>query len=106
MAIRVVEFSNGDTKLERFLSKNPQTQRKSLNFDFWIPILYPPLENSTTRAAILYIGRYFRMLTYFSLHCTDCTVGRNYLVDVQIIRRTLDGSGFLLLANFDFFRSK
>ena len=36
MAKRVVEFSNGDTKLERFLSKEQHTQRKSLNFEFWI----------------------------------------------------------------------
>ena len=33
MAIRVVEFSNGDTKLERFLPKNQHTQRKLLNFE-------------------------------------------------------------------------
>ena len=35
MAIRVVEFSNGDTKLERFLHKNQHTQRKFLNFENW-----------------------------------------------------------------------
>ena len=28
MAIRVVEFSSGGTKLERFLTKNQHTQRK------------------------------------------------------------------------------
>ena len=36
MAIRVVEFSNGGTKLERFLPKNQHTQRKLLNFENWI----------------------------------------------------------------------
>ena len=36
MAIRVVEFSSGDTKLERFLHKNQHTQKKLLNFEFWI----------------------------------------------------------------------
>ena len=36
MALRVVEFSNGDTKLERVLPKNQHTQRKLLNFEFWI----------------------------------------------------------------------
>ena len=36
MAIRVVEFSSGGTKLERFLHKNQHTQRKLLNFEFWI----------------------------------------------------------------------
>ena len=35
MAIWVVEFSNGDTKLERFLLKNQHSQRKLLNFENW-----------------------------------------------------------------------
>ena len=36
MAIRVVEFSIGGTKLERFLPKNQHTQRKLLNFENWV----------------------------------------------------------------------
>ena len=36
MAIRVVEFSNGGTKLEIFLPKNQHTQRKLLNFENWV----------------------------------------------------------------------
>ena len=36
MAIRVVEFSNGGTKLERFFPKNQHTQKKLLNFENWI----------------------------------------------------------------------
>ena len=36
MAIWVVEFSNGGTKLERFLLKNQHTQRKLLNFENWV----------------------------------------------------------------------
>ena len=36
MVIRVVEFSSQDTKLERFLPKNPHTQRKLLNFENWV----------------------------------------------------------------------
>ena len=36
MAIRVVEFSKGGRKLERFLHKNQPTQRKLLNFEFRI----------------------------------------------------------------------
>ena len=35
MAVRVVEFSSGGTKLERFLHKNQHTQWKLLNFEFW-----------------------------------------------------------------------
>ena len=33
MVVRVMEFSNGGTKLERFLPKNQHIQRKSLNFE-------------------------------------------------------------------------
>ena len=36
MAIRVVEFSNEGTKLERFLPKNQHTQRKLLSFENWV----------------------------------------------------------------------
>ena len=36
MAVRVVEFSSDGTKLEIFLQKNQHTQRKLLNFEFWI----------------------------------------------------------------------
>ena len=36
MAIRVVEFSNGGTQLERFLPKNQHNQRKLLNFENWV----------------------------------------------------------------------
>ena len=36
MAIQVVEFSNGGTKLERFLPKKQHTQRKLFNFENWI----------------------------------------------------------------------
>ena len=36
MAIPVMELQNGDTKLERFLPENQHTQRKLLNFEFWI----------------------------------------------------------------------
>ena len=35
MAVRVVEFSNGGTKLKRFLPKNQHTQRKLLKFENW-----------------------------------------------------------------------
>ena len=36
MAIQVVEFSSGGTKLERFLPKNQHAQRKLLNFENWV----------------------------------------------------------------------
>ena len=36
MAIRVVEFSSGGYKIRKILHKNQQTQRKLLNFEFWI----------------------------------------------------------------------
>ena len=33
---RLWNFETGVTKLERFMPKNQHTQRKSLNFEFWI----------------------------------------------------------------------
>jgi hypothetical protein len=36
MAIWVVDFQTGDTQLEKNLPKNQHTQRKLLNFEFWI----------------------------------------------------------------------
>jgi hypothetical protein len=36
MAIRVLEFSSGGTKLERFMSKNQHTQRKLSDFENWV----------------------------------------------------------------------
>ena len=33
---RLWSFQTGDTKLERFLHKNQHTQRKLLNFEFYI----------------------------------------------------------------------
>ena len=36
MAIRVVEFSDGVTKLEILLHIDQHTHRKLLNFEFWI----------------------------------------------------------------------
>jgi hypothetical protein len=35
MVVRVVEFSSGGKKLERFLPKNQHTQKKLLNFKNW-----------------------------------------------------------------------
>ena len=35
MVIQVVKFSNGGTKLERFLPKNQLSQRKLLNIENW-----------------------------------------------------------------------
>ena len=36
MAVRVVEFSKGGTKVKRFLPKNQHTQKKLLNFENWV----------------------------------------------------------------------
>ena len=36
MAVWVVEFLSGGYRLEIFLHKNHHTQRKLLNFEFWI----------------------------------------------------------------------
>ena len=50
MAIQVVEFSNGGTKLEIFLPTNQHTQRKSLNFENWI------------NGAVSKIGHHYRIV--------------------------------------------
>ena len=52
MAIRVGEFSNGGTKLERYLPKNQHYLINILKGNY--SIFYPPFENSTTRIAILH----------------------------------------------------
>ena len=38
MAIQVVEFSSGGTKLERYLPNNQRAQRKLLNFENWVKL--------------------------------------------------------------------
>ena len=38
MAVWVVDFSNGGTKLERFLHKNQHTESKLLNFENWVNV--------------------------------------------------------------------
>ena len=63
-------FKLGFTKLERFLPVNQHAQMKFLNFEFWCSgdvsksavdsfakiflILYPPLEDLTTRTTIVH----------------------------------------------------
>jgi hypothetical protein len=41
-------FQAGDTKLERFLHKNQHTQRKLLNFEFWINGQWQAVKNRTS----------------------------------------------------------
>ena len=36
MVIRVVEFSSGGYKIRKIFAREQHTQRKSLNFEFWI----------------------------------------------------------------------
>ena len=55
MAIRVVEFSSGGTKLEIFLLKNQHTQGKLLNFEFWI------------NGELSKIGHHFSNISFFKL---------------------------------------
>ena len=44
MVIRVVKFSRGGTKLERFLPKNQHTQRKLLYFENWFSEQVPKFD--------------------------------------------------------------
>ena len=63
MAILVVEFSNGGTKLESFLSKNLHTQSKLLNFENWISGDLRSFQKSEFYKSIILI------LPFDHLHC-------------------------------------
>ena len=58
MAVRVVEFSSGGTKLERFLPINQHTQRKGLNFENWfsgeLSRIGPYFSNKVTQKLMLF----------------------------------------------------
>ena len=54
MSIRIVDFSKGGTKLERFLSKNQHTQRKWLNFENWISLGLRSFQKSDFEKSIIF----------------------------------------------------
>jgi cell division protein FtsW (lipid II flippase) len=71
MAIRVVEFSNGDTKLERFLHKNQYTQRKLLNFKNWINGGLRSFQKSEFKKSIIFIfsdKKYLKLKSWLNLN--------------------------------------
>ena len=67
VATRVEEFSNGNTKLERFLPKNQHTQRKSMKFEFWINVELSKIANIWLSKSIFYVKNH-RSLSDFFFH--------------------------------------
>ena len=57
--IQVVEFSNGDTKLERFLPKNQHTQKNFLNFENRTNLSLSSLQKSEFLKLIISFFHYF-----------------------------------------------
>ena len=62
IAIRVVKFSNGRTKLERFLTKN---QRKLLNFELWINDQMPNSAKNWLSKSIFYVKNHPNLFSIF-----------------------------------------
>ena len=74
MAIPVMEFQVGDTKLERFLPKNQHTQRKLLNFENWcngevtkVPTSIFYVKNHQNLSQFFFIEEYQFMSTFFDI---------------------------------------
>ena len=65
MAIRVVDFSSGDTKLERFLHKNQQSKRKLLNFEFCINGKPPKCSKIWLLKSIFYVKNHPNLSQFF-----------------------------------------
>ena len=88
MAVRVVEISKGDTKLDRFLPKNQHTQRKILNFEFWINGELSTSAKIRLSKSIFYVKNHPKSFSiFFSLMNTNLV------------------ANFLLLAFFDLTKS-
>ena len=66
MAIWVVEFSNGGTKLDRFLPKNQHTQKKLLNFENWVNgEVSKSAKNNWLSMSIFYVKNYPNLSHFF-----------------------------------------
>ena len=72
MAARVVEFSNGGTKLESFLSKNLHTQSKLLNFENWISGDLRSFQKSEFYKSIIFILPFIELMNNGILIVFQC----------------------------------
>ena len=59
-------FQAGDTKLERVLHKNQHTQRKLLNFEFWINGELSTIGHHFSNKVILKLITYAPKLVFFN----------------------------------------
>ena len=64
-------FQTGDTKLEIALSKNQHTQRKLLNFEFWINGELSKSAKIRLSKSIFYIKNHPNLSQFFSLKNTN-----------------------------------
>ena len=67
-------FQTGGTKLERFLPKNPHTQRKLLNFEFWISGELPKSDR-------IWLSKIFHNENHSNLsHLRNTNLGAHFLL--------------------------
>ena len=71
-------FQAGDTKLERFLPKNQHTQRKWLNFEFWINGELSKSAKIWLSKSIFYVKNHPNLSQFFSLKNTN--LGAHFLL--------------------------
>ena len=71
-------FQTGDTKLERFLPKNQHTQRKLLNFEFWINVELSRSAKIWLSKSIFYVKNHPNLSQFFSLKNTN--LGAHFLL--------------------------
>ena len=72
MAVRVVEFSIGGTKLENKLPKNQHTQRKLLNFENWVNGEVSKSAKSPNLLTFKVNFLYLKLSETFSIFLTTC----------------------------------
>ena len=71
-------FQTGVTKLERFLAKNQHTQRKLLNFEFWINGELSKSAKIWLSKSIFYVKNHSNLSHFFSLKNTN--LGAHFLL--------------------------
>ena len=104
-------FKRGDTKLERVLHKNQQTQRKFLNFQNWCnwevskgvkiqlsKSIFQVKNHQNLSQFFFHLGAYFLLLTFFENFNFKSTL----FTKIMPIFRSLDLEQMLIYQNFFF----
>ena len=71
MAVRAVKVLKGGTKLERLLPKNQHTERKLLNFEFWINGKLSKSAKIRLSKSIFYVKNHLNLSQFFLLKNTN-----------------------------------